>query len=76
MPASIAFTGQIGLYKILKNCSWKNHTTFSEFYLKDMTQVHDDLDSLGPLVAAQKVVAPWVLRKVVCLPSLPCRSAL
>ena len=58
MAASLAFSSQIDLDEILRNCSWKNHATFSEFHLKDMTQVRDDLHSLGPLVAAQKVVAP------------------
>ena len=58
MVASLAFSGQVNLDEVLRNCSWKSHTTFSEFYLKDMTQVRDDLLSLGPVVAAQKVVAP------------------
>ena len=49
---------QIDIEEILKNCSWKSHTTFSEFYLKDLTQVRDNLHSLGPITAAQKVVAP------------------
>ena len=58
MASSLAFTGQTEIDKILKNCSWKNHTTFSEFHLKDLTLVYDDLHSLGPIVAAQKVVVP------------------
>ena len=58
MAASLAFTSQINIDKILKYCSWISHTTFLEFYLKDLTQVHDDLHSLGPIVAAQKVVMP------------------
>ena len=58
MVASLAFSGEVDLDEILKNCSWKSHTMFSEFYLKDMTQVRDDLLSLGPLVAVQKVVEP------------------
>ena len=58
MAASLAFSSQIDLDEILRNFSWKNHTTFYEFYLKDMIQVRDDLHSLGPLVVAQKVVAP------------------
>ena len=56
MAASLAFSSQIELDEVLRKCLWKSHTTFSEFYLKDMTQVRDDLLSLGPLVAAQKVV--------------------
>ena len=55
MAASLAFSSQTDLVK-----SWEIFPgkTFFEFYLKDMTQVHDDLHTLGPLVAAQKVVVP------------------
>ena len=58
MAASLAFTSQIDIDEILKNCSWKHHTTFSEFYLKDLTQVRDDLHSLGPIIAAQRWWCP------------------
>ena len=44
--------------QIFRNCSQKSHTTFSKFYLEDMTKVQGDLSSLGPGVAAQKVVCP------------------
>ena len=37
MAASLAFTSQMDIDGILRNCSLKNHTTFSEFYLKDMS---------------------------------------
>ena len=58
MAASLAFSNQVDIDEILRNCSWKNHTTFSNFYLKDMTQMRDDLHSLGPLVVAEKVEVP------------------
>ena len=58
MAASLIFTSQIDIDEILKNCSWKSYTAFSELCLKDLTQVCDDLHSLGPIVAAQKVVVP------------------
>ena len=57
MAAYLAFFSQIDINEILKNCTWKSHTIFSEFCLKDLTQVHDG-HSLGPIVAAQKVVVP------------------
>ena len=57
MVASLAFSGQVDMDEVLKTCSWKSHTTTWEFYLKDMTQVKDDLPSLSPVVAGQKVVA-------------------
>ena len=57
VAASLALTSQIDIDEILRNCSWKSHTTFSEFCLKDMTQVHDDLHSPGPIVAVERMVA-------------------
>ena len=39
MAASLAFWGHVDLDEVLQNCSLKSYTTFSEFYLKDMTQV-------------------------------------
>ena len=57
MASSLAFSGQVDLDDILKSCSWKSHTTFSDFYLKDMSQVRGDLLTLGPVVAAQRVVS-------------------
>ena len=56
MASSLAFSGQVDIEEVLKACSWKSHTTFSEFYLKDMSQVKGNLLTLGPLVAAQRVV--------------------
>ena len=41
--SAFSFSGQVELDEVLKNCSWKKHTTFSEFHLKDMTQVRDYL---------------------------------
>ena len=55
---ALAFSGQADLDEVLKNRSCKSHTTFSEFFLKDMIQVRDDPLSLGPVIAAQKVVVP------------------
>ena len=57
MAASLAFSGQVDLEQVLRSCSWKSHTTFSDFYLKDMTQVKGNLLTLGPVVAAQRVVS-------------------
>ena len=35
---------------------WTNHTTFTSFYLKDLSHIKDQLHSLGPLIAAQSVI--------------------
>jgi len=57
LSSSFAFQGQVGLEDIMSACSWKNHSTFTDFYLKDVLS-NNDLYQLGPLVAAQRVVAP------------------
>ena len=56
LTSSLAFFKNVSLDAILKACSWKTHSTFSEFYLKDITQIRDELFVLGPLVAAQTIV--------------------
>ena len=37
---------------IMAACTWKSPTTFTSFYLKDMTLFRDNLCHLGPFVAA------------------------
>jgi len=54
--ASFAFHENVSLEEILKACSWKSHTTFTDFYLRDISQVRDQVLELGPLVVAQNVV--------------------
>jgi len=56
LSSSFAFQGQVALEDIMSACSWKNHNTFTDFYLKDVLCCNDML-KLGPLVAAQRVVA-------------------
>lgn len=58
MAATLAFTSQAGLDEVLKACTWKSHSTFTSFYLRDMAHTREELFTLGPLVAAQKVVLP------------------
>jgi hypothetical protein len=56
LASSMAWRANLNLDHILQACNWKSHTTFTDFYLRDLTCVQDDLHSLGPLVAAQQVV--------------------
>jgi len=58
LAASMAFTSQAGLDEVLKACSWRCHSTFTDFYLKDLTHMRENLMVLGPLVAAQTVTRP------------------
>ena len=54
--ASWASRGPFNLEALLQACSWRSHTTFTSFYLKDLSAVADQLYALGPLVVAQSVV--------------------
>jgi len=58
LAASLAFRGNIDLEEIMQACSWQSHSTFSSFYLRNVSQVQGDLRVLGPIVAAQAVVNP------------------
>ena len=40
----------------MQACGWRAHSTFTNFYLWDLTVYSDDLLKLGPLVVAQKRV--------------------
>jgi hypothetical protein len=56
IAASWAVAHRVSMDEILRACSWKSSTTFTSFYLRDMTLVSNNLSKLGPLVAAQNVV--------------------
>ena len=58
MSASLASKGRVSLEQISGSWFWKNHNTFTSFYLKDVSwQSTDQTDyKLGPVVSAQLVV--------------------
>ena len=58
MAASLAFKGGVSLDQILGACFWKSHTTFTNFYLKDMAWKSKEGSeySLGSVVSAQHIV--------------------
>ena len=58
LAASWAVRGTYGLEAVLQACTWKTHTTFTSFYLKDLSAISGDLFALGPLSVAQTVVRP------------------
>jgi integrase len=62
MASSWAFRGTVSVDDILKACTWSSHTTFTDFYLKDMSEIKEGLLCLGPLVVAQSVVHPKDVR--------------
>ena len=58
MAASLAFKGGVSLDQILGACFWKTHSTFTNFYLKDVAWKSSEGSdySLGPVVSAQHIV--------------------
>ena len=68
MAASLAFLGQTDMDEILKDCSWKYRNTCSEFYLKDMTKIRNDIMSLDHVVVFQESgCAPVTVGSQQCL---------
>ena len=57
MASSYAFHRNCSMEKILMACSWKHHTTFTQFYLRDLTFTDQEgMKKLGPLVVAKQLV--------------------
>jgi len=52
LAASWALYNQATVEAILSACSWKSHSTFSSFYLQDLTRIRDGMMCLGPVVVA------------------------
>ena len=56
LSSSWAFFNKVPLNDILQAAVWNSSSTFAKFYLRDMSQQAQNLQSLGPIVVAQKVV--------------------
>jgi integrase len=56
LSSSWAAVGAIPMEDIMRACQWKSPTTFTSFYLCDLTAVREGMLTLGPLVAAQAVI--------------------
>lgn len=54
--SSLVSKGTSALEDILSSGNWKSHSTFTDHYLRDISQQEGDLIRLGPIVASQKVV--------------------
>ena len=57
LAASLAFRGSVDMEDILSACSWASHSTFTDFYLRDIALLSEGLHRLGPIVAAQRTVS-------------------
>jgi hypothetical protein len=49
----------VTLGDMLEAATWSNHSTFSQFYLRDRSVLADGMLSIGPVVTAQHVVSEW-----------------
>ena len=56
LAASLALKGGVALDEIMVSCFWRSHSTFTNFYLKDLCWHNGDVMKIGPVVAAQHVV--------------------
>ena len=55
VAASMALLHNAVLDDIQNACSWKHHTTFSSYYLKDIALQRDDMYHMGPVICAGKL---------------------
>ena len=55
---SVAFKRNYAVGQVMRAGVWSRQTTFTSFYLRDVTHRSLDTFSLGPVVAAQQVLAP------------------
>ena len=56
LAASFNINANFSIEQIMTQCRWKNHTTFTSFYMRDVSGKMDDLYALPPLLAAGSVV--------------------
>jgi len=56
IATSLLFKKNSSLTDVMEAASWRSQTTFSSFYLRDVTHKSLDLHTLGPVVAAQHQV--------------------
>ncbi len=56
ISTSLAFSRRVPISDIMRAAYWRTHTTFSNFYLRSMVTHTDGILSLGPVVAAQRVI--------------------
>jgi integrase len=54
LATSTAFYGNTALKEILKSARWSQQTTFTSFYLRDVSQDMQEVYRLGPLLVAQQ----------------------
>ena len=56
LATSLLFRKNCSIEDVMSAASWRSHSTFASFYLRDAAHQYLDLHSLGPVVAAHQVV--------------------
>ena len=56
VASSLVFEKSLSLSTVMKACHWRNNTTFTSFYLKDVAVMSHDLMRLSPVVVAASVL--------------------
>ena len=56
VAASLALLRNVSIDAILEACSWRSHSTFTWFYLRDLSRIQEKMLVLGPVVAALQSV--------------------
>jgi integrase len=57
IAASLNVHTTFKLEEVMHTCSWRSHTTFTNYYLRDVTTLVGDLRTLGPICAAGSLIA-------------------
>ncbi len=55
ITTSTLFKHTHNLSSVMGTACWRNHNTFSQFYLREVT-LTNDIKSLGPIIAGQEVI--------------------
>ena len=56
LATSWAYFSKTPLEEVVRAAVWSNHSVFTKFYLRDLQKQSQNLQLLGPMVTAQKVV--------------------
>ncbi len=56
LSTSLLFHKNFSLASVMDAACWRGHSTFSSFYLRDISTTSEGLMSLGPIVAAQEII--------------------
>lgn len=56
LATSALFKQTHSLTAVMEAACWRSHSTFSQFYLRDLTITNQEFSSLGPLVAGQQII--------------------